>query len=132
MQILKTAILAILLCSCTQNNGSETLQNNFPAGPAHFRTVGEADGRLDYPYVNRESIGQMISEGRASFIIFGIVSHDYTFFEKKYGIRIKTENCVRSSSVLKNAVENNRLIAHYLTTKYQDKWKEDLSINLEY
>lgn len=86
--------------------------------------------KFDFPvYANEENLKLLLEENRASFVVFGMVSNDYSDFEKKYGIKVKTENCVISPGISKTATLNNQLIAGYLNEKFNNEWKTDLKIS---
>lgn len=79
-------------------------------------------------YADEDNLELLLEENRATFVIFGMVSNDYSDFEKKYGIRVKTENCVISPGISQTATLNNQLIAQHLTKKFTNVWKDDLKI----
>lgn len=87
------------------------------------------DNKFDFPvYANEENFKLLLEENRASFVVFGMVFNDYSDFEKKYGIKVKTENCVISAGISKTAILNNQLISSYLNERFNNEWKIDLKI----
>lgn len=79
-------------------------------------------------YANSGNIQDLVKSNKAQFIVFGIVSEDYTEFKEKYGVGVKTENCVITSYLSKVARENNEIVAQYLNENFGTSWKEDLKI----
>lgn len=79
-------------------------------------------------YANKENFEKLLEQKNVSFVVFGMVSNDYSDFEKKYGIKVKTENCVISPGISKTATVNNQIIATYLNEKFNTDWKDDLKI----
>ncbi|WP_417430294.1 hypothetical protein [Halpernia sp.] len=73
-----------------------------------------------------ENIENLIKSGKAKFISFGIALQDFKKFQKKYGVGVKNEGCVITSTLSKIATENNTILAKYLTKKYGNSWKSDL------
>lgn len=79
-------------------------------------------------YANNDNFEYLLKENNAALVVFGMVSNDYAAFEKKYGIKVKTENCVISPGISKLATANNLIISNYLTEKFENDWKTDLEI----
>ena len=79
-------------------------------------------------YANIDNFEYLLKENNAALVVFGMVSNDYSAFEKKYGIKVKTENCVISPGISKLATANNIIISDYLTEKFDNDWKTDLEI----
>lgn len=79
-------------------------------------------------YANEENFEKLVEQKNISFVVFGMVSNDYSDFEKKYGIKVKTENCVISPGISKTATLNNQMISIYLNEKFSNDWKDDLKI----
>ena len=79
-------------------------------------------------YANKENFEKLLEQKNISFVVFGMVSNDYSDFEKKYGIKVKTENCVISPGISKTATVNNQMISNYLYKKFSNDWKDDLKI----
>ena len=79
-------------------------------------------------YANNDNFEFLLKENNAALVVFGMVSNDYSAFEKKYGIKVKTENCVISPGISKLATANNIIISDYLTEKFDNDWKTDLEI----
>ncbi len=75
----------------------------------------------------QENFDQLLQEKKLTFVTYGIMAQDYTAFEEKYGIRIKTENCVIPPDP-ELVVKNNALIASYLTKEFGSGWKNDLRL----
>lgn len=79
-------------------------------------------------YANEENFEKLLEQKNISFVVFGMVTNDYSDFEKKYGVKVKTENCVISPGISKTATINNQMIANYLNEKFSTDWKDDLKI----
>lgn len=79
-------------------------------------------------YANKENFEELLEQNNVSFVVFGMVSNDYSDFEKKYGIKVKTENCVISPGISKTATLNNQIVSTYLNEKFSTIWKDDLKI----
>ena len=79
-------------------------------------------------YTNEENFEKLLEQKNISFVVFGMVTNDYSDFEKKYGVKVKTENCVISPGISKTATINNQMIANYLNEKFSTDWKDDLKI----
>ncbi|MCJ8498826.1 hypothetical protein MVI27_11255 [Chryseobacterium salipaludis] len=82
---------------------------------------------LPVSIATQENFEQLLQEKKLTFVTYGIMAQDYTDFEEKYGIRVKSENCVIPSDS-GPVVENNRLIAAYLTSQFGNGWKNDLRL----
>lgn len=118
-----------LSSSLDQTNQNINVKNNYSKGlskmkPTNKNEVQASDFLL---YADAENIEILLKENRASFVVFGMVSHDYSDFEKKYGIKVKTENCVITTGISKIAALNNHLISEYLNAKFNNEWKSDLN-----
>lgn len=129
LKIISTLALLILF-SCTTKNQSIDNQNEFTTGldqikPSNKSVVKAVDF---FRYGTAENFELLIRENRASFVVFGMASNDYSEFEEKYGIKVKTENCVILPGTSQLAVANNLIISNYLTEKYNDDWKSDLKM----
>ena len=79
-------------------------------------------------YANKENFEELLEQNNVSFVVFGMVSNDYSDFEKKYGIKVKTENCVISPGISETATLNNQIVSAYLNEKFSTIWKDDLKI----
>ena len=124
------ALSILLLFSCSTKTQKIQIQNGFSSTLDQMTTsqktnIHEADF---LQYSNVDNIEDLLKENKVFFVVFGMVSNDYSDFEKKYGIKVKTENCVISPGVSKTATINNQLIAQYLNEKFQNEWKADLEI----
>ena len=93
--------------------------------PSHQTEMNKVDFLT---YADEDNLELLLEEKRVTFVVFGMVSMDYSDFEKKFGIKVKTENCVISPGISKIASLNNQLIAHYLNEKYTTAWKDDLKM----
>lgn len=78
-------------------------------------------------YADTESFERLLEQNKLVFFTYGLISHNYAEFEKKYGVRIKSENCVIPPSI-QPITKNNLLIAEYLTKEYGDGWKAELPL----
>lgn len=119
-----------LLLSCSTKTQNRSKQNDFNKGlkkmkPSEKTEVASYDVLT---YVNDENFDQLLKKNNVAFVVFGMVSNDYSDFEKKYGIKVKTENCVITPGMSKIAKTNNLIIFNYMTEKYKEDWKSDLPI----
>ena len=122
-------LLILFLISCSDKNETFAPQNILNPGIENLRPKKEKNfDAKNSQYADAKNIIKLIKKKKASFIIFGMVSDDYSAFEKKYGIKVKTENCVILPNISKLATENNKIISKYLSQKFQDDWKSDLKI----
>lgn len=119
-----------LLASCTSKHESISVQTNFNAGLDHQNSPKKMQvTKHDLPtYATVANFETLLKENRANLIVFGMVSHDYSDFEKKYGVALKTENCVISPGIGLIATNNNKIIARYLDQKFGTRWRTDLQI----
>tara|TARA_Y100000310_G_C20050283_1_gene520242 strand:+ start:208 stop:516 length:309 start_codon:yes stop_codon:yes gene_type:complete len=51
---------------------------------------------------------------------------DFENFKEKYGVGMRTENCVVDPLTLKETIQHNKAIVKYLNEKFGDQWIEDL------
>ena len=51
---------------------------------------------------------------------------DFENFKEKYGVGMRTENCVVDPFTLKETIQHNKAIVKYLNEKFGDQWLEDL------
>lgn len=79
-------------------------------------------------YADEKNFDVLLKEKRATLVLFGMVTNDYSDFEKKYGIKVKTENCVITPGISKTAMVNNQIISAYLNEKFDTEWKTDLHV----
>ncbi len=125
-----SAFSLFILCSCATKTEHIYIQNEFTSGldemqSANKNTVKTSDFLM---YADAENFEYLLKENRATFVVFGMVSNDYSEFEKKYGIKVKTENCVILPGTSELATINNQLISNYLTEKFDNDWKSDLKL----
>lgn len=137
----------LLLLSCSTTNKKETYhldlgsnlvqknqkvntKNDYAKGLNKIKPSKNSDFKTDdfQIYATAENFEILLNENRASFVVFGMVWFDYSDFEKKYGIKVKTENCVITPGISNIATINNQLIANYLNSKYDADWKSDLKM----
>lgn len=123
-------IQADLTSTLAQTNQNITVKTDYNKGlkklkPSHQTEMNKVDFLT---YADEDNLELLLEEKRATFVVFGMVSMDYSDFEKKFGIKVKTENCVISPGISKIASLNNQLIAHYLNEKYTTAWKDDLKM----
>ena len=125
-----TVFAISLLFSCTSKTENLRIQNNFTTSLDQMNDSRKNVGHeIDFlMYADENNLETLLKENKASFVLFGMVNHDYSLFEKKYGIIVKTENCVISPGISKLATINNRIISKYLNNKFDKNWKEDLAI----
>ena len=124
------ALSILLLFSCSTKMQKSPIQNGFRSSidqikPSEKTNIHEADF---LKYSNADNFEYLLKENKASFVVFGMVSNDYSDFEKKYGIKVKTENCVISPGISQLATLNNQIISNYLNDQFKDAWKADLEI----
>ena len=119
-----------LTSSLDQTNQNINVKTDYSKGLNKMKPPKQTEvNKFDFPaYANEENLKLLLEENRASFVVFGMVSNDYSDFEKKYGIKVKTENCVISPGISKTAALNNQIIANYLNEKFNNDWKNDLEI----
>lgn len=141
------AVAVLFMFSCSTKTRTEDIQTDLTSssGPTNQNITVKTDynkglkklkpspqteiNKVDFlTYADEDNLELLLEENRATFVIFGMVSNDYADFEKKYGIRVKTENCVISSGISHTATLNNQLIAQHLTKKFNNVWKDDLKI----
>lgn len=124
------ALSILLLFSCSTKMQKSPIQNEFSSSLDQIKSsektnIHEADF---LKYSNADNFEDLLKENKASFVVFGMVSNDYSDFEKKYGIKVKTENCVISPGISQLATLNNHIISNYLNDQFKDDWKADLEI----
>lgn len=125
MKFLKSfPILIILLFSCSQKAQKISIQKDFTP---KLEPLNSSKKINNLPlFANDANFNQLLKENKLAFVVFGIVADDYSAFEKKYGIKVKTENCVVMPNISKLASKNNLIIEKYLNQKFQHNWKSDL------
>ena len=124
-------LLAILvLLSCTTKNSRIEINHNFTAGLDHMKPSETKNLQEDdfLVYADEKNFDMLLKEKRATLVLFGMVTNDYSDFEKKYGIKVKTENCVITPGISKTAMVNNQIISAYLNEKFDTEWKTDLHV----
>lgn len=119
-----------LTSSLTPTNQNITVKTDYSKGLKKLKPSQQTEmNRVDFlTYADEDHLELLLEENRATFVIFGMVSNDYSDFENKYGIKVKTENCVISPGISKKARVNNQLIAQHLNEKFTNAWKDDLKI----
>lgn len=119
-----------LISNLDQTNQKITVKTDYKKGSNKMKASKKTEvDQFDFlTYANEENFEKLLEQKNASFVVFGMVSNDYSDFEKKYGIKVKTENCVISSGISKTATVNNQMIATYLNEKFSTDWKDDLKI----
>lgn len=134
----------LVIVSCSIKNPKETAQinlgthldqkiqvkNDYAKGLNKIKPTKNIEvQKADFlAYATAENFELLLKENRASFVVFGIVNNDYSDFEKKYGIKVKTENCVITPGISQIAMINNLLISNYLNKKFSTEWKSDLKM----
>lgn len=126
----KTTLQSSLTSNLNQTNQKITVTNNFNKGLKKMKPSEKTEGTQSdfFTYVNNENFEQLLNKNNVAFVVFGMVSNDYSDFEKKYGIKVKTENCVILPGLSKTATLNNQIISKYLNEKFSSEWKDDLKI----
>lgn len=119
-----------LLLSCSTKSNQFEINQDFTSGldqmkPKETKSVNKHDLPA---YADETNFDMLLKEERATFVVFGMVTNDYSDFEKKYGIKVRTENCVITPGISKIALVNNRIISDYLNEKFSTDWKADLGM----
>ena len=119
-----------LISNLDQTNQNITVKTEYNKGLNKMRPSKQTEvDQFDFlSYANEENFEKLLEQKNVSFVVFGMVTNDYSDFEKKYGIKVKTENCVISPGISKTATVNNQMIATYLNEKFSNDWKDDLKI----
>ena len=119
-----------LISNLDQTNQIITVKTDYNKGLNKMKPSNQTEvDQFDFlTYANEENFEKLLEQKNISFVVFGMVSNDYSDFEKKYGIKVKTENCVISPGISKTATLNNQMIANYLNEKFSNDWKDDLKI----
>lgn len=119
-----------LISNLDQTNQKITVKTDYNKGLNKMKASKKTEvDQFDFlTYANEENFEKLLEQKNISFVVFGMVSNDYSDFEKKYGIKVKTENCVISPGISKTATLNNQMIANYLNEKFSNDWKDDLKI----
>lgn len=76
-----------------------------------------------------EQIEEGLENGIINFIVHGLVvlnPNTVKAFKRKYGVGFISENCVVDPISFRVAMDNNKKIADYLTSKFGDDWKNEL------
>ncbi len=120
----------ILISNLDQTNQNIIVKTEYNKGLNKMKPSKQTEvDQFDFlTYANEENFEKLLEQKNISFVVFGMVSNDYSDFEKKYGIKVKTENCVISPGISKTATLNNQMIANYLIEKFSTDWKDDLKI----
>ena len=116
--------LMITLSACQNCTGEANHQLN-----PNLSSISSGDReniKIALEYANEENVDELCEAGELKIITFGIVSNDYSEFEKKYGIIVKTEGCMAAPHLLSAVADNNLAMADFLTKRYGDAWKTDL------
>ena len=119
-----------LISNLDQTNQNITVKTDYNKGLNKMKASKQTEvDQFDFlTYANEENFEKLLEQKNVSFVVFGMVTNDYSDFEKKYGIKVKTENCVISPGISKTATVNNQMIATYLNEKFSNDWKDDLKI----
>jgi hypothetical protein len=99
-----------------ENKSKPIIDNNFPA---YFPTE-------DLAKFSKDQIKERIVNGTVNFIIHGLVEPNFEIsqaFKDEYGIGIIIKNCVVDPISYKTAVNNNKIIAEYLTSIFGTEWQ---------
>ena len=118
------------LLSCFTKSNQVDINKDFTSGldqmkPKETKSVNKHDLPA---YADETNFEILLKEERATFVVFGMVTNDYSDFERKYGIKVRTENCVITPGISKIALLNNRIISDYLNEKFSTDWKADLGM----
>lgn len=120
-------LATLIVSSCSTKTQHIVIQNEFTAGLDEINPSKNELKTSDFlKYATTENFDALLKEKRATLVVFGMVSNDYSDFEKKYGIKVKTENCVITPGISKIATVNNQIISQYLNEKFSNDWKSDL------
>ena len=120
-------LATILISSCSTKTQHLVIQNEFTAGLDEMKPSKNELKTSDFlRYATKENFETLLKNNSATLVVFGMVSNDYSDFEKKYGIKVKTENCVITPGISKIATINNQIISNYLNQKFSNDWKSDL------
>ena len=121
-------LITIFLSSCSTKTQYISIRNEFTAGLDGMKptTKNEVKKSDFLRYATSDIFETLLKENSATLIVFGMVSNDYSDFEQKYGIKVKTENCVITPCILKIATVNNQIISNYLNETFSNDWKTDL------
>ena len=119
-----------LISNLDQTNQNIFVKTEYNKGLNKMKPSNQTEvDQFDFlTYANEENFEKLLEQKNVSFLVFGMVSNDYSDFEKKYGVKVKTENCVISPGISKTATVNNQMIANYLNEKFSNDWKDDLKI----
>lgn len=119
-----------LLLSCSTKSNQVDINQDFTAGLDQMKSKEtKAVHRHDFlVYADETNLDMLLKEERATFVVFGMVTNDYSDFERKYGIKVRTENCVITPGISKIALVNNRIISDYLNEKFSTDWIADLGM----
>lgn len=119
-----------LISNLDQTNQKITVKTEYNKGLNKMKPSNQTEvDQFDFlTYANEENFEKLLEQKNVSLVVFGMVSNDYSDFEKKYGVKVKTENCVISPGISKTATLNNQMIATYLNEKFSTDWKDDLKI----
>lgn len=90
-----SAIAILVLCSCSPKPKHLSIQNEFTSGLDQMKPSkkNEAQASDFLSYADKENFKLLLKEKRASSVVFGMVSNDYSEFEKKYGKSKNRELC---------------------------------------
>ena len=83
----------------------------------------------DISEYNAEQIEESIANGTINFIVHGLFAPDpekVQAFKMSYGVGFISENCVVDPIAYKVAMNNNKKIDAYLTSKFGHDWKNKL------
>lgn len=129
LKIISTLAIFILF-SCHSKTKHIQIQSEFTLGLDQMQPSKKYEFKSNdfLRYATAENFEILLKENRATFVVFGMVSNDYSEFEKKYGIKVKTENCIILPGSSKMATSNNLIISNYLNENFKDEWKSDLKI----
>ena len=120
-------LATLIVSSCSTKTQHIVIQNEFTAGLDEINPSKNKLKTSDFlKYATVENFDALLKEKSATLVVFGMVSNDYSDFEKKYGIKVKTENCVITPGISKIATVNNQIISQYLNEKFSNDWKSDL------
>ena len=83
-----------LISNLDQTNQNITVKTVYNKGLNKMKPSNQTEvDQFDFlTYANEENFEKLLEQKNISFVVFGMVSNDYSDFEKKYGIKVKTEN----------------------------------------
>ena len=85
----------------------------------------------DISNLSIEQLEEQIALGTINFIVHGLVppnAEAVEIFKKEFGIGIRSENCAIDPISFKIAMETNKKLEVYLTSKFGNDWKHKIPV----